>query len=122
MKKYVQIDKETKRVICYSSNSANSQEVLEIEIDSEENKELLKNPFIYTFNESNNSFIKDTEYQNKLIKEKENKLSDSKKIDYLTKQLATEKLESMKKDLTMKMLIQQQAQNKLEIMKLKGSN
>lgn len=43
-------------------------------------------------------------------------------INNLTKQLAENKLDSMKKVSTINMLIKQQAQNKIEIMKMKGSN
>lgn len=122
MEYYVQIDKTNNRVIGISSTKLNIDNEIIVDSNNKELEELFTNPYIFVFNESTNTFTKDIEYQNKLIKEKEARLSDSEKIDYLTKQLATEKLEGMKKDLTMKMLIQQQAQNKLEIMKLKGSN
>lgn len=124
MKYFVQVNKEDKRVIAYGSNSSNSSDILEIEINSDEVQynELLENPFIFIFNDVTNQFSKDTEYQARLIKENENRLTPNEKIEYLTKQLADEKLSGMKKDLTINMLIQQQAQNKIEIMKMKGSN
>ncbi|MDQ0150559.1 hypothetical protein ACFO6R_12765 [Eubacterium multiforme] len=121
---YIQVDKETKRVKGYSSSSCESDIILEIEIDDNntEYEELLVNPYIFVFNESSNTFTKDVAYQESLIKSMKNRLSVDDKIEYLTKQLAAEKLAAMKKDSTINMLMKQQAQNKLEIMKLKGSN
>lgn len=122
MEYYVQVNKTNNRVIGVSSTKLNVDNEIIVDSNNKELEELFTNPYIFVFNESTNTFTKDIDYQNKLIKERENSLSDSEKIEYLTKQLADEKLSNMKKDLTMKMLIQQQAQNKLEIMKLKGSN
>lgn len=119
MKYYIQIDKNN-RVIGYSSNKMfeNDLEFLENELE----EKFLNLSMFYRFDSVKNKLVFDENLKEKYLKEKATRLSDSEKIDYLTKQLATEKLEGMKKDLTMKMLIQQQAQNKLEIMKLKGSN
>ncbi|MGG7077389.1 hypothetical protein [Clostridium sardiniense] len=124
MECYIQIDKESKRVIAYSSNSSNTDTCLEIKINKEDIqfKELLDNPFIYVFNIETNTFIKDTKYQEDLIKQRENNIPDSQKIINLTKELAANKLENMKKDQTIKMLTSQQAAIMLDIMKLKGSN
>lgn len=121
---YIQVDKETKRVRGCSSNSCEDASILEIKVDDSnvEYEEVLINPYIFVFNESNNTFTKDVAYQESLIKSMKNRLSVDDKIEYLTKQLAAEKLAAMKKDSTINMLMKQQAQNKLEIMKLKGSN
>lgn len=122
---FIQVDKETKRVIGYSSTKTNNiSNILEIELDdsNKELEELFITPIFYVFNESTNTFTKDVEYQNKLIKERENRLSNNEKIEYLTKQLADEKLSNMKKNQVIKMLTSQQATIMLDIMKLKGSN
>ena len=112
---FIQVDKKTKRVTGYSSTQSNID--IEVEIDNSNNKfeDLLKNPLIFKF--ENNVFIKDIEYQNKLIKEKQNRLTDDKKINKLTKELAKTKVESMQKDAMISMLIREQAKTKIEKMK-----
>ncbi|MBY0755016.1 hypothetical protein K5V21_06050 [Clostridium sardiniense] len=122
MRFFVQVDKETKRVDGYSSSKTEIDKFIEIEIDSSEHEELIQSPTIFIYNEVDNLFIKDEEYKKQLIKEEEDRLTIDKKIEYLTKQLADEKLISMKKDLIINMIIQQQAQNKIEIIKLKEGN
>lgn len=121
---YVQVDKISKRVTGIVSNKVDSEKLLEIEIDDSNTKyeELLINPYIFVLNESDNTFTKDTAYQESLVNARKNRLTTDDKIDYLTKQLVAEKLSAMKKDLTINMLMKQQAQNKIEIMKMKGSN
>ena len=109
---YIQLDKNNK-VISYSSLRVSNND---IEIDSNMNyKELLINPFIFKFDELNNTFIKDIEYQNKLIKE--NRLTYDKKINKLTNELAKTKIDIMQKDTLISMLIKEQAKNRIEKMK-----
>lgn len=112
---YIQLNNDNK-VISYSSSRVSNNDI-EIKIDSNTNyKELLINPFIFKFDD--NAFIKDIEYQNKLIKEKQNRLTDDKKINKLTKELAKTKVESMQKDAMISMLIREQAKTKIEKMKV----
>lgn len=77
---FIQVNKETKRVEGYSSSKSEMEGVLEIEIDSSEHEELIQSPTIFIYNEADNSFIKDEEYKKQLIKDEENRLSDSEKI------------------------------------------
>lgn len=124
MKYFIQINKLSKRVMGYGSTKSESDECIQIPIDSDNLnfEELFKNPFIFIYDEINNTFAKDIKYQDELIKKHENNIPDSQKIINLTKELAANKLESMKKDQTIKMLTSQQAAIMLDIMKLKGSN
>ena len=113
---YIQLNNDNK-VISYSSSRVSNNDI-EIKIDSNMNyKELLANPFIFKFDELNNTFIKDIEYQNKLIKEKENRLTYDKKINKLTNELAKTKIDIMQKDTLISMLIKEQAKNRIEKMK-----
>lgn len=120
MNYYVQIEELTNNVIGYSSSKINEND---IEILPNEVEEIFLNtPIFFKYNNSTKKFEFSEELKNKILKKKQSILSDSQKIESLTKQLATNKLDSMKKDLTINMLIKQQAQNKIEIMNMKGSN
>jgi hypothetical protein len=65
MRIYISLD-ENNRVQGWGSSPVNSESI-EVEID--ENHEVLKNPFIFKY--ENGEFVKDNEYQLQLIEEKE---------------------------------------------------
>lgn len=115
---YVQVDKISKRVTGYSSNKCNNENLLEVEIDDNniDNKELLINPYIFKM-DSTGKFIKDIEFQNKLIEMKKAKASDKQKITELTQLYAQSRIENMKKDNTINLLIKERAVERIEKMK-----
>lgn len=136
---YVQLEEVTNIVLGYSSNKINEND---IEIDEKDLEErFLNSPIFYVYVENESRFEFREELRDKYIKEKESRLTDKDKIDNLTKQLATSKVENMKQKSIINNLIKQraedkidymksrniidvltkqQAQNKIEIMKLKG--
>lgn len=120
MNYYVQIEELTNNVIGYSSSKINENDI-EI-LPNEVEEKFLNTPIFFKYNNSTKKFEFSEELKNKILKKKQSILSDSQKIESLTKQLAANKLDSMKKDLTINMLIKQQTQNKIEIMNMKGSN
>ena len=115
---YVQVDKISKRVTGYSSNKVDNENLLEIQIDDNniDNRELLINPYIFKI-DSTGKFIKDIEFQNKLIEMKKAKASDKQKITELTQLYAQSRIENMKKDNTINLLIKERAVERIEKMK-----
>lgn len=141
---YVQLEEVTNIVLGYSSNKINEND---IEIDEKDLEErFLNSPIFYVYVEDELRFEFREELRDKYIKEKESRLTDKDKIDKidnLTKQLATSKVENMKQKSIINnlikqrtedkidymksrniidMLTKQQAVTKLEIMKMKGEN
>lgn len=114
---YVQVNKISKRVTGTSSTKSNLNTILEIEIDTNDKKyeELLANPFIFKFDD--NTFVKDIEYQKKLIEIKKAKVSDKERITELTKLYAQSRIENMKKDNIIDLLIKERAIERIEKMK-----
>lgn len=116
---YVQVDKISKRVTGIVSNKVDSEKLLEIEIDDSNTKyeELLINPYIFKFNELTKEFIKDIEYQKKLIEINKARASDKQRITELTRLYAQSRIENMKKDNTINLLIKERAVERIEKMK-----
>ena len=116
---YVQVNKISKRVTGIVSNKVNSEKLLEIEIDDSNTKyeELLINPYIFKFNELTKEFIKDIEYQKKLIEINKARASDKQRITELTRLYAQSRIENMKKDNTINLLIKERAVERIEKMK-----
>lgn len=124
MQYFVHVDKKTKRVMGTSSTSSGNDVYLEIQIDDENSiyNELILNPFIFVYDELTKMFIKDVEYQNKLINEKKKNISNDEKINALMQSLATYMIDSIKNKKEKELLMKNQANLMLEMMKLKGSN
>lgn len=116
---YVQVNKISKRVTGIVSNKVDSEKLLEIEIDDSNTKyeELLINPYIFKFNELTKEFIKDIEYQKKLIEINKARASDKQRITELTRLYAQSRIENMKKDNTINLLIKERAVERIEKMK-----
>ena len=116
---YVQVDKISKRVTGIVSNKVDSEKLLEIEIDDSNTKyeELLINPYIFKFNELTKEFVKDIEYQKRLIEINKARASDKQRITELTRLYAQSRIENMKKDNTINLLIKERAVERIEKMK-----
>lgn len=112
---YVQLEETTNNVTGYSSNKINNTDIEIIENEVEES--FLNTPIFFRYNEGIERFEFSEELKNKYIKERQDRLSDSQKIENLTKQLAESKVESMKKNLVINNLIKQRAEDKVDYMK-----
>lgn len=112
---YVQLEEVTNNVIGYSSNKVNNTDIEIVETEVEER--FLNTPIFFRYNEEIEKFEFSEELKNKYIKERQNTLSDSEKIENLTKQLAESKVESMKKNIAINNLIKQRAEDKIDYMK-----
>lgn len=107
MKMYISLD-EHKRIMVIGSTS-NGQD---IEIDIDENHEAMFNPFIYKY--ENGVLVKDTEFQEELIAEKEeatNQPSPDERFEGVEFLVASLMLDSETKDI----IIEQQAEKLLEV-------
>lgn len=117
---YVQLEEDTNNVIGYSSNKVNDTDIEIVETEVEER--FLNTPIFFRYNEGIEKFEFSEELKNKYIKEKEERISDSERIEILTKQLAVSKINDMENKNIIDMLVKQLALTKIEIMNLKGVN
>lgn len=113
---YVQTDETTNNITGYSSTKTNESDIEISELDI--NSKFFNTPFLYKLNKFTKKIEFSEELLNEYKKRKDNKLKNSKDISL--KQIASLKIESMKKDLVINKLVAQMAASKLETMLVKG--
>lgn len=124
MQCFIQIDKKSKRVRGYSSNPSENEYMDEFLVNDknfEAYKEVLENPYSYIFDDNFKKFIVDEEYKKELL-ERQNRNIKDEKYNTVMQLLTQARLDSIKKDNLLNILLKERALNRLQNIKKEGNN